>query len=183
VQEVRALDRVVEQASVHQLPAPCHNDSFTPGTSPSFTGSLGRFLNNRELLKIGEDAHRELGTPGMTAELEGRADRVADVDGRLFGLDEETAHAPAHTKTVVRRLRAAAHLDRVLVDYFFVGLGIAFAVVHVPTQGGEEGVQKLLAELGFVGAGRTVRRPVAGEPLDEGDDLRRWGHVGASGDG
>ena len=54
-----------------------------------------------ELLEVGEDGERQLGRPGVAAQLEGGADVVLDVDGGLLGFDEELARA-ADAEAVVR---------------------------------------------------------------------------------
>ena len=43
-----------------------------------------------ELLEVGEDAKRQLGGPGVAAELEGGLDVVLDVDGRASWLRGRT---------------------------------------------------------------------------------------------
>ena len=86
-----------------------------------------------ELLEVGEDRERQLGRPGVAAELEGRAGVVLDVDRRLLGLDEELARA-ADAEAVVGRLGRAADLDGVLVDDVLVGFGVALRCCPCPSR-------------------------------------------------
>ena len=46
-----------------------------------------------ELLEIGEDGERQLGRPGVAAELIGGAEFVLEIDGGLLGFEEELARA------------------------------------------------------------------------------------------
>jgi hypothetical protein len=48
------------------------------------------------------------------------------------------------------RLGRATYLHGVLVDDLFIGLGVALLIVDIPSEGLEERVQELLAELDFV---------------------------------
>lgn len=102
-----------------------------------------------KLLKIGQDAQRQLGAPAVAAQLKGGMDVFFDVDGRFFGFQEELAGA-AHAKAVVRGLGNAAHLDGVFVDDVFIRLGIALLVADIPAQLFEKGIDKLPAQLGFI---------------------------------
>ena len=109
-----------------------------------------------EFFEIGEDGERQLGAPGVAAQLVSRADILFDVDGGLLGFDEEFAR-PADAEGVIGGLGGAADLDGVLVDDIFVGLGVVVVVEHVPAEGLEEGVEELAAQLGFVVVWGEVR--------------------------
>ena len=123
-----------------------------------------------ELLEVGEDAERELGGPGVAAELEGGADVVLDVDGGLLGFEEELAGA-ADAEAVVGRLGGLADFDGVFVDDVLVGLGVALLVVNVPAEGLEERVEEFAADLGFVVVGRAGRRRGCGRTAGRGRGL------------
>ena len=131
-----------------------------------------------ELLEIGQDAHRQLGRPGIAPQLEGGADRLADIDRRLLGLDEEAPHAAADAEAVVGGLGPAADLDGVLVDDFLVGVGVALCGCRRPSRGPKKRVEELLAELGLVVAVGAVCFPVRREPLDQFAHLCRRRHIG-----
>ena len=131
---------------------------------------------NGELLEIGEDAHRQLGRPGVAAELIGRAGGVADIDRRLLRLDEEAADAAACAEAVVRGLGPPADADRVFVNDLLVGLGVALAVEDVPAQGLEEGVEELAAKLRFVVGAGAVRLDLGLKTLDQFLHDRRCCH-------
>ena len=118
---------------------------------------------------------RQLGRPGVAAELVGGAGVVLDVDGGLLGLDEELARA-ADAEAVVGGLGRAADLDGVLVDDVLVGLGVALRVVDVPAEGLEEGVEELAAELGLVVVRRSGRRRGCGRSARRGRGLP-WGRA------
>jgi len=98
-----------------------------------------------ELLEVGQHAEGQLGRPGVAAQLEGGLAVDGQVDGRLLGLDEEAA-AAVEVEAVVGGLGLAGDGDLVLVLDF----GAAVAVVHIPAQGGEEGVDELDADFGLV---------------------------------
>lgn len=145
-------------------------------------GRLDAAVVDRELVEIGEDRERQLGRPGITSQLVGGAYVLGDVHGRLFGLHKELARPP-DTEAIVGRLDALAHADGILVDDVFVGLGVAGAVVHVPTEGLEQRVDELVARLGLVVAAGPIGLAVAAKALHQfGDDLRRGsGHGGLLG--
>ena len=124
---------------------------------------------DRQLLEIGQDGERQLGGPGVAAQLVRPGEVVSHVDGGFFGLHKELAR-PADAEGVIRRLGGPAHLDRILVDHVLVGLGVALAVGHIPAQRLEERVQELAAQLGFVVMPGAVFGGVIGKALDEGDD-------------
>jgi len=71
--------------------------------SGGFVGFVGAnpAVVNRELLKVTQDAKRELGAPRIAAELIGRAGLVLDGDGRFLGFKKEFACA-AYPKAVNR---------------------------------------------------------------------------------
>jgi len=170
-----------------------------------FTGlvGLGRLdaaVIDGDLLEVGEDRQRELGGPGIAAQLVGGGGVGLDIDGGFLGLDEELAD-PADAEAVIGGLGRPADLDRVLVDDVLVGLGVALLVVDVPAEGFEERVDELAADLGLVvaaapgsaapgsaapgsaapgsaaggGARGTVGVGVLGEALDELEDRSRGG--------
>ena len=63
-----------------------------------FFVGLDAAVVNGQLLEVGQNAQRQLGAPGVAAELEGGRDVVADVDRGFFGFDEklpQTADAEA----------------------------------------------------------------------------------------
>jgi hypothetical protein len=119
-----------------------------------------------ELLEVGEDAQRQLGRPGIAAELEGGGSVDPQIDRRLLGLDEELAHA-ANTERIVWCAAVEAHLDRVLVHHVLVLLRIAGGVVDVPAERREERVEKLAPHLSLVVRRVEVLLAVAREALDQ----------------
>ena len=56
------------------------------------------------------------------------------------------------------------------MDDLFVGFVVALAIVDVPAEGFEEGVEEFAAELGLAVAGLPVLIAMQGEALDEIDD-------------
>ncbi len=98
--------------------------------------------------------------------LHGRAGALGDVDGRFLGLHEELAH-PADAEAVVGRLGLPADLDGVFVDHVLVRLGVTGRVVNVPTQGAEEWVDELVADLGLVVSPPSACMDVATEAFDQ----------------
>ena len=64
----------------------------------------------------------------VTAKLEGGADIVLDVHGRVPGFEEKLSRA-ADAKTVIRRLGAVGGFVGVCVDYILVGFSVAHSVV------------------------------------------------------
>ena len=132
-----------------------------------------------EFLEVGEDAERQLGAPGVAAELVGGVRVPFDVHRGLLGLDEELARA-ADAEAVVGRLGAAADLDGVLVHHVLVGLGVAPLVVHVPAQGFEERVDELDPGQGLVILAALVAVQVGAEAVDELVDGVGGGHRGTS---
>src|SRR5262249_28100494 len=117
----------------------------------------------------------QLGRPRIAAKLIRGRGVVLDVDGRLFRFEKELARA-ADTEGVVGGLGHAPHLDRILVNYVFVSLGVAGLVVHVPAKAFEEGIDELLADLRFVVVARAIGFRVSIETLDEFDDFAWSGH-------
>ena len=99
--------------------------------------------------------------------MKGRPDGLANVNRGFLGLDEEAPRAASGAKTVVRRFDASAHANRVLVDDLFIGVGVALAIVDVPTEGLEQRIDELLAELGLVVLAGLIGRPMGLEPLDQ----------------
>lgn len=125
---------------------------------------------DRELLEVGQNRKRQLGRPGVAAKLVCRRHVALDVHGRLLGLDEELARA-ADAEGVVGRLGAGADLDDVLVDDVPVGLSQTLAVVHVPAERLEEGVEVIAAKLRLGVTAVAVVVEVQAEALDQLDDL------------
>ena len=70
-----------------------------------FLVGLDAAVIDGELLEVGEDRERELGGPGVAAELEGRTDIVLDVHRGFLGFEKELARA-ADAEAVVRRFGA-----------------------------------------------------------------------------
>ena len=62
---------------------------------------FGAAVEDGELFEVGQDRERQLGRPGVAAQLEGRADVVFDVDRRFLGFDEEFTRT-ADAKAIVR---------------------------------------------------------------------------------
>src|SRR5688572_9996551 len=58
-----------------------------------------------------------------------------------------------------------------------VGFGVAGAVIDVPAEGHEKGIDELAADLSFVVHGRPVRISVALEACDQLGDRRRRPHA------
>lgn len=110
---------------------------------------LDAAIVNGEFLEVGKDAERELGGPGVAAELEGGLGLVLDDDGRFFGFEKEFAGA-ADAKAVVRRFGGFADFDGVFVNDVFIGFGVTGVVIDIPAEGFEEGIKEFAAELGFV---------------------------------
>ena len=130
---------------------------------------------NGELLEIGEDAEGEFHRPRIAAELKGGLGIVLEGDGGLLGLDEKLAVA-ADAEGVVGSLGLAADFEGVLVDDLLVGFGVALGVGDIPTEGGEERVDELLANLGLFEFRGGVVGFVGGEGFDEGGDCSGQGH-------
>src|SRR5207249_530945 len=127
-----------------------------------------------EFLEVAEDAERQLGGPGVAAELESGADIVLDVHGSLFGFEKEFARA-SDAKAVIGGFRRLADLDGVFMDNVFVGFGVTLLVVDVPAEGLEERIEEFAAEPGFVVLRRAVGILVALEALGQFPDFA--GHV------
>ena len=68
--------------------------------------------------------------------------------------------------------------DGVFMDDFLEGFGVALRVLDVPSEGLEEGVDELAANLGFVVVGRGVVVAVGVEAFDELEDGARCLHGG-----
>lgn len=101
--------------------------------------------------------------------------------GRFLGFEKEQA-PPADTEGVVRRLGHAADLDSVFVHDFAEALGVAGAVVHVPAQQGEQRVEKVAPQLGFIVGAALVVGMLLAEAGDKLVELGRCGHWGLSGE-
>ena len=121
---------------------------------------------DRELLEVGEERDRELGGPGVAAELERGACVFGDAYGRFLGLGKEDA-AAADAECVVRGLGCACDLDGLFVDDRLEDFGQAGFVGDVPTERLEEGVEELGAELFFFVVRGQKDLAVPFEPLDE----------------
>ena len=119
-----------------------------------------------EFLEVGEDGEGEFGGPGVAAELEGGGGFVFDVDGGFFGLDEEFAGA-ADAEAVVGGAGGVFGAEGVLVDDVLVGFGISGAIGDIPAEGFEEGIEELLAELGFIVYGGVVGFFVFAKAMDK----------------
>ena len=85
-------------------------------------------------LLFSQDRERYMRFPGIAAQLVGGVDVVFDVDGRLFGLNEELAGL-AEPEAVIRGTRAAFEFDGVLVDDLAVLGGVVILVEHIPAEG------------------------------------------------
>ena len=96
----------------------------------------------------------------VTAKLEGGADIVLDVHGRVPGFEEKLSRA-ADAKTVIRRLGAVGVFVGVCVDYILVGFSAALLVINIPAEGFEERVKEFTANLGFVVMAGLVSLAVA----------------------
>ncbi len=119
-----------------------------------------------KLLEIGEDGQGQLGGPGVAAELECGGGVFLDINGGLFGFEEEFSSA-ADAETVVGGLGGRSDLDGVLVDDILIGVGIAAGIVDIPAEGIEEGIEEFAAELGFVVSAGAVVVAAALETLDK----------------
>jgi hypothetical protein len=62
------------------------------------------------------------------------------------------------------------------MDHIFVRFGIPLSVLDVPSEGGKERIQELLAELCFIVSGREVLLAIAIEPFNELFDFGWGGH-------
>ena len=69
--------------------------------------------------------------------------------------------------------RAADFYD-IFVDNVLVGFGVSGLVVDVPSEGLEERVDKLVADLGFAISAPVIIAAVSGESLCEGLHGLRW---------
>lgn len=121
---------------------------------------------NRQLLEVGEHGERELGAPGVAAQLVGGPGVGLDGDGGLFGFEEELTGA-ADAEAVVGGLDVAADFDGILVDDVLVGVGVALLVVDIPAEGLPEGVEVFAAELRLVVAGGLVVLDMGLEIFDD----------------
>ncbi len=116
-----------------------------------------------------------MGVPGIAAQLVGGVNIVLYVDRRFLGFHEELALG-SHLEGVIRRFGGALDFEGILDQHIGVLRGDAFLVVHVPTEGGEELVEELLAQARFVVFAGAVGGAVLFKFGDElVDDLRR-GH-------
>ena len=121
---------------------------------------------NGEFFEVGDNGEGQLGGPGIAAELEGRVDVLFDIDGRLFGFDEEFAGA-ADAEAIIGGGMVGADFDGVFVDDVLVGLGVTGGVGDVPAEGVEQGIGEFSAELGFVVSAAAVGVDVAIKGFDQ----------------
>jgi len=121
---------------------------------------------------VRQDGKRQFGRPGVAPDLVSGLDVVLEVDRGGLGFDEELAGA-ADAEAVVGGLDVLADADGVLVDDLLVGLSPALRVVHVPTEGFEERVDILPAQLGLAVAALEVVLAVLLERLDQSCHFRR----------
>ena len=110
------------------------------------------------------------------AQLKGRVGVALDVHRRLFGLQEKLSGA-ANAEAVIRRLCRSTHFHRGLVDHILVGLRAPFAVVDVPTEGFEKGVDEFGPHLGLIVGAGPVGLKVVVEPPDQLQDVLGCRHV------
>ena len=129
-----------------------------------------------EFFKVGEDAQGQFAAPGVAAQLEGGVEIIFDVDGGLFGFDEEFC-LPADAESVIGGFGFALHFNGRFVHHVFVCFGVALFVVHVPAERLEEGVDEFAAGLGFVVDSGAVIVAVALELGDEFVDFLRGWHM------
>ena len=126
----------------------------------------GAAIVDRQLFEISQDRERQMGVPGVTAQLVSWVDVVTDVDRRFFGFDEEFAGG-ADAESVVGGFERALVLEGVFVDDLAVLGGEVGAIVHIPTEGFKKRVEEFLAELGFVVATGAVELTRVAEAVDE----------------
>ena len=134
----------------------------------SFVGldRLDAAIVHRKLFEVGQDAERQLGAPGVSAQLVGRVDIRFNVNRRLFGLQKELADA-ADAKTVVRGFGGLPDFDGVLVDHVLIGFGITLLIGDVPAQGFKQGINELAAYLSFVVSALLVSLQIVVETFDQ----------------
>ena len=121
---------------------------------PAFPFADVRLVNVRlaaddvdfQFLKIGEDGHRHAFVPGIAFGLEG----VAGVKflGGFFGLANETV-ALVGAEKIIGAFASAADLRGAFNLHFALLLDEAGAIFHVPAERAEEGIEKIVAQLGF----------------------------------
>ena len=93
-----------------------------------------------------------------------------ELDGGLLGLADE-ALAPGDAEEVVGAAMASADGRAALDLDLAVAWDEAGAVVHVPAEGAEEGVEEVLADVGLVVSGALVLDDAVSELLDELGEL------------
>ncbi len=115
------------------------------------------------------------GRPGVATQLVGGGNVL--LDGYRWFLRFEKEQPPAaDAEAVVGRLGGAADLDGIFVHDFAEALRVAGAVVHVPAQQREQGVEKIAPQLGFVVLAALVVIKLLAEAGDELDESGRGGH-------
>ena len=117
---------------------------------------------NSEFGEIGQDADGGIARPAIAAQLPGRLDLLADVDGGFFGLDIKGAASP-RKEAVVGVFGAAAALQARFVQHLM-------AVADIPAQRGEEGIDEFLPQLSFVIVGLGEMRPARFKLFDQSLD-------------
>jgi len=128
-----------------------------------------------KFFKIGQDGERQLGGPGVAAQLEGGGVPLAEVDGGLFGFHEEDPPT-AHPEGIIGGAAATLHRQGVLVNHILVGFGVPGAVRHVPAERLEERVNELAAGLGFVIARLAEIGGQGGKVVNQFEDRIGCGH-------
>src|SRR4051812_20124668 len=95
---------------------------------------LNRTVIYSKLFKVGNDAHRQLGAPSITAHLVSRIDVALYIYAWLLGFHKKQPLAIANAKGIVRRLGGLADLKAVFMNHFTVAFSITVFIIHVPTK-------------------------------------------------
>jgi len=117
-----------------------------------------------QLLEIGEDGDRHAFVPGVAFGLEGVAG--LKILGGFLGLTDK-AIAFVGAEQVVGALASAANLGGALNFHFALALDETGAVLHVPAERAEEGIEKIVAQLGLGVAGFLEFGEALAERSDE----------------
>lgn len=121
-----------------------------------------------EFLEVGEDGEGEFFVPCVAFGLEGMAG--VEFFGGFFGFADE-AVTGVDAEEVVGAFLAASDLGAGFDFDFALRLDEAGFVGDVPAEGGEKGIEEVVAELGFDVAGRFMLGEVVAEGIDEAGEF------------
>jgi hypothetical protein len=121
-----------------------------------------------EIFEVGGERERKFFVPGVTFGLEGMFG--VEFFGGFFGFANE-AVAAGNAEEVVGAFLAAGDLGAGFDFDFAMFLDEAGGIGDVPAEGSEEGVEEIVAELGFDVAGFFVFGKVVGEGIDQAGEF------------